>query len=308
MGERKISNNNNSELNIGIVFSGGFAKGAYEIGFCKALLEYTDKVNIKAVSGSSIGGLNAYGFINNKLDYLYDIWKNIDFRSSKEFFLSQQKRNIVYKYIDELVEKSSSSDLPCFINYIKVPNIKLCYENINNEEKEIQNALLKACISVPTLYKPVHINNSVYVDGAFLDNTPIIPLKNKDLDLIFVLRFDHASENYKNLDTNATIIEIAFEDDKTLRNYFYFNKNLTNKLIKEGYNQSKVILNNIFKQGNDIEYINSLKSLYNKESPKNILPRTGEQIVNKINKLNKIFKTEFVSDIEMKNDDYIILD
>ena len=48
-----------SNLRIGIVFSGGFAKGAYEVGFCKALLEYTNFNNIKAVSGSSIGALIA---------------------------------------------------------------------------------------------------------------------------------------------------------------------------------------------------------------------------------------------------------
>ena len=29
------------DLRIGLVFSGGFAKGAYEIGFCKAIMEYT---------------------------------------------------------------------------------------------------------------------------------------------------------------------------------------------------------------------------------------------------------------------------
>ena len=30
------------DLRIGIVFSGGFAKGAYEVGFCKAILEYIE--------------------------------------------------------------------------------------------------------------------------------------------------------------------------------------------------------------------------------------------------------------------------
>lgn len=306
--ERKINSNNNSNnIKIGIVFSGGFAKGAYEIGFCKALLEYINLENVKAVSGSSIGALNAFGFINNKLDDLQHIWENINFKSSKEFFLSSSKRNIIYKYIDEFINKTSNTFNPCYINYIKVPNIKLCYKNINNEEKEIQNSLLKACISVPTLYKPVRIKNSFYVDGAFLDNTPIAPLGDKDLDVIFVLRFDHASENYKNVNPDTTIVEIVFEDDKTLRNYFYFNKDLTQKLVIDGYNQSKNILKNVFKENYDLEYIKELKDLYTQESEKHVIPRSGEEVVNKLNKLNKIFKTEFVDSIEIGENDFEII-
>ena len=292
-----------SEINVGIVFSGGFAKGAYEIGFCKAILEYINKESIKVVSGASIGALNAYGFINNKLDYLCDIWKNLDFKSAKEFFVKQNKRDIVYEYIDELVNNEDlTNNNPCYINYIKVPNISLCYENVNNEDKEIQKSLLKASISVPTLYKPVFVKENFYVDGAFLDNTPITPLKNKNLDLIFVLRFDHSSESYEKFNTNATVIEIVFEDDKKLKDYFNFNKHLTKKLIKDGYKQSKIILDKVFECGNDLEHIKSIAKMVNKESEKNIIPQSGEEVVHKMNKLSRIFKTEWLEDVEIASD------
>ena len=296
-----------SEINVGIVFSGGFAKGAYEIGFCKAILEYINKESIKVVSGASIGALNAYGFINNKLDYLCDIWKNLDFKSAKEFFVKQNKRDIVYEYIDELVNNEDlTNNNPCYINYIKVPNISLCYENVNNEDKEIQKSLLKASISVPTLYKPVFVKENFYVDGAFLDNTPITPLKNKNLDLIFVLRFDHSSESYEKFNTNATVIEIVFEDDKKLKDYFNFNKKKTKKLIKDGYKQSKIILDKVFECGNDLEHIKSIAKMVNKESEKNIIPRSGEEVVHKMNKLSRIFKTECLEDVEIASDKIII--
>lgn len=298
-----------SEINVGIVFSGGFAKGAYEVGFCRAILEYINKENIKVVSGASIGALNAYGFINNKLDYLCDIWKNLDFKSAKEFFVKQNKRDIVYEYIDGLVDNEYSvNNNPCYINYIKVPNISLCYENINKEDEEVQKSLLKASISVPTLYKPVLVKENFYVDGAFLDNTPITPLKNKNLDLIFVLRFDHSSESYKKFNTDATVIEIVFEDDKKLKDYFNFNKHLTKKLIKDGYKQSKIILDKVFECGNDLEYIKSVAKMINKESEKNIIPRSGEEVVHKMNKLSRIFKTECLEDVEIASDKIIIVE
>lgn len=291
------------DLRIGLVFSGGFAKGAYEIGFCKAIMEYTKMDNIKAVSGASIGAINAYGFINNKFEYLCKVWKSLEFRSAKEFFVKSDKRKVIYDYITDMqLDEIKKSEAACYINYIKVPNITLCYKNVNNESSEIQNDFLKASISVPGLYNPILVKEDYYVDGAFLDNTPISPLANENLDLIFVLRFDHASEEYNHLNTNAAIIEIVFEDDKKLKDYFYFNSSLTNRLIEQGYKKSKDILEVVFKYGENIEYIKSIAKIYNQESRKNLIPKSGEELVNKMNKLKKIFKNEYLDDENEKND------
>ena len=291
------------DLRIGLVFSGGFAKGAYEIGFCKAIMEYIKMDNIKAVSGASIGAINAYGFINNKFEYLCKVWKSLEFRSAKEFFVKSDKRKVIYDYITDMqLDEIKKSEAACYINYIKVPNITLCYKNVNNESSEIQNDFLKASISVPGLYNPILVKEDYYVDGAFLDNTPISPLANENLDLIFVLRFDHASEEYNDLNTNAAIIEIVFEDDKKLKDYFYFNSSLTNRLIEQGYKKSKDILEVVFKYGENIEYIKSIAKIYNLESRKNLIPKSGEELVNKMNKLRKIFKNEYLDDENEKND------
>jgi NTE family protein len=291
------------DLRIGLVFSGGFAKGAYEIGFCKAIMEYIKMDNIKAVSGASIGAINAYGFINNKFEYLCKVWKSLEFRSAKEFFVKSDKRKVIYDYITDMqLDEIKKSEAACYINYIKVPNITLCYKNVNNESSEIQNDFLKASISVPGLYNPILVKEDYYVDGAFLDNTPISPLANENLDLIFVLRFDHASEEYNDLNTNAAIIEIVFEDDKKLKDYFYFNSSLTNRLIEQGYKKSKDILEVVFKYGENIEYIKSIAKIYNQESRKNLIPKSGEELVNKMNKLRKIFKNEYLDDENEKND------
>ena len=291
------------DLRIGLVFSGGFAKGAYEIGFCKAIMEYIKMDNIKAVSGASIGAINAYGFINNKFEYLCKVWKSLEFRSAKEFFVKSDKRKVIYEYITDMqLDEIKKSEAACYINYIKVPNITLCYKNVNNESSEIQNDFLKASISVPGLYNPILVKEDYYVDGAFLDNTPISPLANENLDLIFVLRFDHASEEYNDLNTNAAIIEIVFEDDKKLKDYFYFYSSFTYSFIEQGYMKSKDILEVVFKYGENIEYIKSIAKIYNQESRKNLIPKSGEELVNKMNKLRKIFKNEYLDDENEKND------
>lgn len=292
-----------SDLKIGIVFSGGFAKGAYEVGFCKAILEYIDIKNVKAVSGASIGAINAYGFINNQFEYVLNIWQNLEFKSAKEFFVKADKRKIIYDYIAGMQSQViGENSAPCYINYIKVPNISLCYKNVNNEDNKIQNDFLRASISVPGLYNPILVKEDYYVDGAFLDNTPIAPLEREELDLIFILRFDHASEQYEELDIDAPIIEIVFEDDKKLKDYFYFNSSLTNRLIDRGYRKSKDILDVVFKYGEDFQYIKSIAKIYNQESRRNIIPKSGEEIVNKMNKLRKIFKNEYLD--ENRNEEF----
>ena len=45
--------------NFGLVLSGGGAKGAYEVGVWKALDDYGITDEIKVISGSSVGALNA---------------------------------------------------------------------------------------------------------------------------------------------------------------------------------------------------------------------------------------------------------
>ena len=55
----------------GLVFSGGGTKGAYQIGAIKALKEIG--ISVKAVSGASIGAINAAMFVQNDIELLESI-------------------------------------------------------------------------------------------------------------------------------------------------------------------------------------------------------------------------------------------
>ena len=61
----------------GIVLEGGGAKGAYQIGVWKALLECG--VKIKGIAGVSVGALNGALMCMGKLDKAIDIWKYISY-------------------------------------------------------------------------------------------------------------------------------------------------------------------------------------------------------------------------------------
>jgi len=58
---------------IGLVLSGGGAKGAYEAGVVKALIDARIKFDV--IAGTSVGGLNATLIAGNQIDDLITIWE-----------------------------------------------------------------------------------------------------------------------------------------------------------------------------------------------------------------------------------------
>lgn len=62
---------------VGLVLSGGGGKGAYEIGVWQALDEYGVSPNISAVSGTSVGALNAALFAQRDYAHAKHVWSII---------------------------------------------------------------------------------------------------------------------------------------------------------------------------------------------------------------------------------------
>ncbi len=60
---------------FGLVLSGGGAKGAYEVGVWKALEEYGISDDIKVISGSSVGALNAALFACSDVGEAETLWR-----------------------------------------------------------------------------------------------------------------------------------------------------------------------------------------------------------------------------------------
>ena len=62
------------KIKVGLVFSGGGAKGAYHLGVWKAIRELGLENIIKGVSGSSIGAITGYMFAVKEYDKSYQLW------------------------------------------------------------------------------------------------------------------------------------------------------------------------------------------------------------------------------------------
>ncbi len=65
------------EKDFALVLAGGGAKGAYQIGVWKALIDLGIDKRVAIVSGTSVGALNGALFLTKKYDEARNIWDNI---------------------------------------------------------------------------------------------------------------------------------------------------------------------------------------------------------------------------------------
>lgn len=106
---------------IGLAMCGGGGKGAYQIGVWRALRESGLDQYIDAVSGTSVGALNAALFVQGDLEIAEKIWRNIyeeDFLGVRikdwfrgGYFSRDGLKSIMGKYLDFSAVRKG---IPCF--------------------------------------------------------------------------------------------------------------------------------------------------------------------------------------------------
>ena len=239
-------------MKIGIVFSGGASKGAYQLGFCKAVSEYVSADEI-VISASSIGVYNAMALVSGKLDVAEGLWRENDIKSLRDFYKVYIKTNFSYDSIDA-VFKPIKNDF--FVTISKYPSMKPEYANLKGKDEQTQKKILYAGLTVPKFMKAISINGNKYVDGAYVDIIPTSPLPS-DLQYLIVVHFDPQSD-YEKL-SNVKTIDIPFtEDNSFILKSFDTKKKSIEVMIEAGYTKSKKILETIFIEKKEIIHSKSL--------------------------------------------------
>ena len=82
---------------IGLVLSGGGARGAYQLGVMAALKKYKLYDRIQAIAGGSIGSFSAVMYLLDNLTECYKIWKDMD-------------ANMVLDYKNDLKDRLKKKD------------------------------------------------------------------------------------------------------------------------------------------------------------------------------------------------------
>ncbi len=163
---------------IGLVLSGGGARGFAHLGVARALYEkgiYPDIIS--GVSSGSIAGV----FLADGWDPqdIFNYFKNTRIFKFSRLGLPQDGLLSLDKMKKELDNALKSRD----ITELKKPFI-VAVSNLNSGKIEYfsegpASTLVMASSAIPVLFSPIRIGSDLYVDGGLFDNLPVYPLLGK---------------------------------------------------------------------------------------------------------------------------------
>jgi len=278
---------------VGLVLSGGFAKGAYQIGVLNAIKEvFGDKQEeqFKYISASSVGALNAYAFAQDKVKVVEEMWRGLKFSGLRQFFSTAVRSSFVAEAVSEVCKDTKSITTDLYITCFNIKEGKLNYINLKDADHEHEKDYLLASVAMPILAYPVEVAGRKYVDGALVDNIPVKPLMRHPFDYAVVVHFDNDNYVFENDFFDSRLIKINFLDDNIIKNSLAFNRDSIAHMIKMGYDVSMTMFDTVFKNGiDDVEYIYEKIRFFNEFRGRRKTRLTGDVVVNNINKAMKKF-------------------
>lgn len=224
---------------IGLVLSGGAARGLAHIGVLKALEE--QGVRIDAIAGTSmgavVGGLYASGYSIAELENLATTldWqqalsdapprKDVPFRRKQDDrdFLVKQKLSfrddgslglplgVIQGQNLALLLESKLAHTADIRDFDKLPiPFRAVATDITSGEKVIFRRghlpqVIRASMSIPAVFAPVELDGRLLVDGGMTDNIPVDVVREMGVDLAIVVDIGTPLRNRKQL---ATVVDV----------------------------------------------------------------------------------------------------
>lgn len=246
-------------MNIGLVLSGGGARGAAHIGVIKALEEH--KIYPTHIAGTSagaiVGALYAGGVGWSEM---LNFFKTIPLFNTNRYAYRKPGFIDTERFYDNFkeylpIDNFNALKKPLFITATNVVDGTL---KIFHEGELIRPVLASA--SFPGVFTPTEIDGSYYIDGGTLNNFPVEPLK-KDCDIIIgvyvnplkKIKIEDLKHSYNIADRALKIKSVSesiskFSDcdlvikPEALSNYGTFSMNNMEAIFEVGYTSTKELL------------------------------------------------------------------
>lgn len=226
---------------IGLVLSGGGAKGLAHIGVLKVLEE--QGIEISYIGGTSmgaiIGGLYATGYNAHQID---SIFKTTDYDALIQDYIPRSSKNFYEKRNDELyalslpvrrlrigIPRALSKGLYNFnmisklthnvrhirdFNRLPIPFLCIATDIETGKQVVLDHGSLPQAIiasaAFPSLYMPIEIDGKLLIDGGVVNNYPIEEVKNMGADIIIGVDVQDGFRNRKALsDATKILVQIT---------------------------------------------------------------------------------------------------
>jgi NTE family protein len=297
------------DVKIGLVLSGGGAKGLAHIGVLKVIDSLGIKINYVAGTsmGAIIGSLYASGYTGKQLD---SIFMEIDFdmlindnlpRASKAFY----ERDNSEKYAVTLPFEDFKIKLPSALSrgqntYALFSKLTLHVSEINDFSKlpipffclatniETGQAVMldsgnlaqsiMASGALPTLFQPVTIDGQILIDGGVVNNYPIDELRAKGMDVIIGVDVQDGLANREEL-TSAPDVLVQINNFRTI-NDMKLKIRKTDIYIKPDIKEYSVVS---FSEGSKIIENGKQATIAKTDALKKLTDKNSSEIKSKIN-------------------------
>ncbi|NQY04847.1 MAG: patatin-like phospholipase family protein, partial [Flavobacteriaceae bacterium] len=225
------------DIKVGLVLSGGGAKGLAHIGALKVIEESGLRIDYIAGTsmGAIVGGLYASGFSADQLEYIFsriDLDELINDKTPREIKSFQEKEdeerraltlpfsrfkisfpqslssgqnnyNTFVELLDHVKDVDDFSKLP-------IPFFCIATNVETGEEVVLDKGFLPQAIAasgaLPSLFEPVFIDDKLLLDGGIVNNYPIYKLKEKGVDVIVGVDVQDALKDKEALKTLSNVL------------------------------------------------------------------------------------------------------
>lgn len=274
---------------IGIVLSGGLAKGAYQIGVLKAIDELIGYNRIAMISASSVGVLNAYAFATGQVREAEKVWLSMNFDRSITFVRQVLKGDFLDKCLLRFSKPGCEVRIPLFATLLNTTQRKINYINILNQPADLCRRFIRASVALPPFNRPMQISQYSYWDGALADNIPISPFADQKLDCIICIYFDDYDYHFENPEIDRKTIRINQQSELFMKNVFYFKSKYIHEMIANGYSYGSQVLNQFFNHGELVSnYIEKI-SQFNEGNAQLEWRVTCEVVTKELNRITQKF-------------------
>jgi NTE family protein len=281
---------------VGLVLSGGGAKGLAHIGVLKTL----DSLNIKVdyIAGTSmgavVGGLYASGYSAKQLD---SIFSKLDVNALLQDYTPRESKSFYEKRNDEIyaltlpfsnfklgLPSGLSKGLYNFnlisrltkhvshvreFNQLPIPFLCIATDLETGNQVVLEKGILAEAIiasgALPTLYNPIEINGRLLIDGGVVNNYPVEELTSRGITVIIGVDVQEGLKNRTQLnDVTAVLSQInnfsmieKMEEKKRLTT-IYINPEVKGYSVVSFEKGTEII-----QKGNDKanEYSNQIKAI-----------------------------------------------
>lgn len=210
-------------MNVGLVLSGGGARGIAHIGVLKALKE--KDITITHVAGTSAGAIVGSLFsAGHSWDVILDFFKNTSLFNYKKYAGFKPGFIDTEKFYNDLKPYFIKDDFSTLKNKLVVTATDLMTGELKFFRKGELIKPILASAAVPGVFTPVKVGENVYIDGGILNNFPVKPLLKKCNKIIGVHVNPLESTTFSELKHSYQVVNRAFQISLENQSFSKFSK------------------------------------------------------------------------------------